>query len=249
MKLRPTTQTLRVIALWVGVPLLAVILLFVLFDSLIMPAVTRHRSEFTVPTFVGKTELEADSLAHQASLLLEVAGREYSSDKPQGIILVQVPEPGARVKTGRNIKIVVSAGAKVAEIPSVAGLPQEQASLILQKAGFVVGEIFTMRVDSLPAGAAIETIPSQGTILPAGSRVSIAVNRAEQSLLINMPRLVGLPLERARQRIEELGLILDDVKRTKDDRYLPNTVQKQDPEPGEQVARGGRVKLTVTKTD
>lgn len=235
--------------LYIIVPLVALLAVFVFVNGLIMPAITRHGEEFPLPTLVGKTEFEADDLATKNDITLEIAGREFSSEMPEGTVLTQVPEAGTMVKSGRSVKVVVSAGLRVAEIPDVYGLPLAQANIALQKSGFATGDIYWVRVDTLGKNTAIETIPSKGTLLPLGSKVSIAVNQGTESGVVTMPSLLGLPLERARERIEDLGLVLGDIKRKKEDRYLPNTVLEQDPERNEQILRGQIVKLTVSKTD
>ncbi len=234
---------------YVGVPLLAFLVIFIFVNNFVMPIITKHGEEFVLPSLVGKTEFEADEIAQKSELTLEVAGREYSIEKPQGQILTQVPEAGTMVKKGRNVKIVVSAGTRMSEVPDVYGLPLAQATITLQKAGFQAGDIVWMKVDSLPKNTAIETIPSHGATLPAGAKVSIAVNQGEEQNILIMPSLVGLPLDRARERLESLGLVLDDIKRVKEERYLPNTVLDQKPAQGTQVLRGERIKLSVSKTD
>jgi len=247
--MQPLRNYVRPALLYIGVPAIAFLTIFIYVNSLIMPVVTRHAEEFPLPAFVGKTEFEAEDLSAKFDVSLEIAGREFSSDKPEGIILTQVPEAGTMIKSGRSVKIVVSAGLRVAEIPDVFGLPLAQANIALQKSGFAAGDIYWVRVDSLAKNTAIETIPSKGTLLPLGSKVSIAVNQGNETGVVTMPSLLGLPLERARERLEDLGLVLDDIKRKKEDRYLPNTVLEQKPERNEQVMRGEKVKLTVSKTD
>ncbi|MGB5105717.1 MAG: PASTA domain-containing protein [Candidatus Zixiibacteriota bacterium] len=245
----PLRNYFRLLIFYVGIPAIALLTIFLFADGLIMPAITRRGEEFPLPTLVGKTEFEAQDIAAKSDVSIEIAGREYSSDKPEGVILVQMPEAGAFIKSGRSVKVVVSSGMRVEKIPDVHGLPLSQANIALQKSGFVLGDIYPVRVDSLPKNTAIETIPSQGTLLPLGSRVSIAVNQGPESGIITMPSLLGMPLDRAREQIENLGLVLDDIKRKKEDRYLPNTVLEQRPERNEQVMKGEKVKLTVSKTD
>ncbi len=247
--MQPLRTYARPLILYIVVPIVALITIIVVVNGLIMPAITRHGEEIPLPSFVGKTEFEADDLAAKTDVSLEIAGREFSSDKPEGIILTQVPEAGTMIKSGRSVKIVVSAGLRVAEIPDVFGLPLAQANIALQKSGFAAGDIYWVRVDTLAKNTAIETIPSKGTLLPLGSKVSIAVNQGAETGVVTMPSLLGLPLELARERIEDLGLVLGDIKRKKEDRYLPNTVLEQKPERNEQVMRGETVKLTVSKTD
>ena len=234
---------------YVAIPAFVLWIIFLIFDMMIMPLATRQGQEFALPDVVGRTENEAQELLKKKELNLLVAGREYSAGKPEGIILSQLPVAGMPVKSGRSVKVVISAGVKITEVPDVSGLPIEQASITLQKAGFVVGDIFPTKVDSLPGNVAIETIPTKGTLLPLGSRVSIAVNQSGESQTVFMPHLVGLPLDRAREILDGLNLPIGDLTKVKDTLYLPNTVLEQIPVANTRLSRGDQVRLTISKTD
>ncbi len=234
---------------YLAVPIVALLILFFIADDIVLPFFTRHGDEFPLPELVGKTEYEVQEIVDDYGLELEIAGREFSSEKPEGVILTQIPLAGTKVKSGRSIKVVVSDGLRTAEVPEVVGLPLAQANVALQKAGFTVGDIYWVRVDTLPEEIAIETIPSAGTILPLGSNVSLAVNQGTRRNVVSMPQLIGIPLERARQRLESLGLAVREVYQVVDTLYLPNTVLDQEPRRGTSLVKGDSVSLVVSRTD
>lgn len=231
------------------IPLVVLWLIFLFFDVVVMPVVTRHGEEFVLPQVVGMTELEAEQILKKKQLNMQVAGREYSANKPEGVVLSQLPGAGMMVKTGRYVKVVISAGVKVTAVPDVRGLPLQQANLTLQKAGFSVGDMYWTRVDTLPDNVAIETIPTKGTLLPLGSKVSLAVNQGREVYTVFMPQLVGLPLSRARSLLDSLGLTISDLVRVKDTLYLPGTILDQAPARNAPLAKGDAVRLTVSETD
>jgi serine/threonine-protein kinase len=235
--------------LYAGVPLAVLWFLFMIGDNLIMPILTRHSEEFPLASVIGRSEIEAQQILKKNDLTLQVAGREYFAGKPEGIVLSQLPSAGMMVKSGRSIKVVVSAGVRTAKVPDVSGLPLEEANLTLQKAGFVVGETYWMRMDTLPENVAIETIPTKGTVLPLGSKVSLAVNQLTPSGTVFMPQLVGLPLDRARAMLESLNLGITKIDHVRDTLYLPNTVLDQVPLRNAPLTPGDSVRLTVSETD
>jgi len=153
------------------------------------------------------------------------------------------------VKSGRSVKVVVSAGVKVSEVPDVVGLPLQQAIMTLQKAGFAVGDMYYASVDTMPENTAIETIPTRGTPLPLGSKVSLAVNQSGEGRTVFMPQLIGMPLERARAILDSLSLGIAEIAKVKDTLYLPHTVLDQTPTRNAPLVRGDSVRLTISETD
>ncbi len=234
---------------YVIIPLVVFLILFFAVNLMVMPIFTRQGEEFALPEIVGKSESEAQEILEKRDLSLQVAGREYSANKPEGVILSQLPEAGMPVKAGRSIKVVVSAGVRVANVPNVVGLPLQEAILTLQKSGFPVGEIYYTSSDNLPPDAVVETIPTRGTPLPLNSKVSLAVSKIGEGGTILMPHLVGMPLERARAILDSLKLGISEITRVKDTLYLPQTVLDQVPTRNAPLMEGDLVRLTVSKTD
>lgn len=234
---------------YIIIPLVVFWILFLAVDLMVMPIFTRHGEEFPLPQVVGKSELGAQEILDQYGLSLQVAGREFSANRPEGVILSQLPEAGMPVKAGRSIKVVISAGVRISEVPDVVGLPVQQAILALQRTGFVVGDIYYTRSDTLPPDAVVETIPTRGTPLPLNSKVSLAVSRAGEGGSIPMPQLIGMPLERARAILDSLNLGISEITRVKDTLYLPQTVLDQIPTRNAPLMKGDMVRLTVSQTD
>jgi eukaryotic-like serine/threonine-protein kinase len=239
----------RPVFVYIAIPLVVIWILFLAVDLMVMPIFTRHGEEFPLPQIVGKSESEAEDILAKQHLSLQVAGREYSANRPEGVILSQLPEAGMPVKAGRSIKVIISAGVRISEVPNVVGLPLEQAIMALQKNGFSVGEIYYTRADSLPPDAVVESIPTKGTPLPLNSKVSLAVSQAGGGETVPMPQLIGMPLSRARTILDNLNVSISEITRVKDTLYLPETVLDQTPTRNAPLMRGDQVRLTVSKTD
>ena len=160
------------------IPLVVFWILFLAVDLMVMPIMTRHGEEFPLPQVVGKSESEAQEILKKQNLSLQVAGREFSANRPEGVILSQLPEAGMPVKSGRSIKVVISAGVRVSEVPDVVGLPLQQA-ILTSAEDWLCRRRYLLhpRADTLPPDAVVETIPTRGTPLPLNSKVSLAVSQ------------------------------------------------------------------------
>ncbi len=56
-----------------------------------------------------------------------IAGTRFSSDFPAGQVDSANPEPGSRVKAGKNVKLFLSEGRKQVEVPRLVGMTLREA--------------------------------------------------------------------------------------------------------------------------
>lgn len=245
----PPGSTGRKIVFRVLLPILVLFVLYWLADEVIMPAVTRHGSEFPLPDFTGQRAIETQLTLQDLQLNYEVSSEAYSPGKEKGIILNQFPVPGTKVKPGRAIKFAVSLGRKLVPIPGVAGLSVRQAMLNLETAGLDLGEIAWAFSDTLPERVIVFSYPAAGTEIPLGSPVNLMVNRGRASRFTYMPRVVGLTLDEAIKRIEDKALKVGLVTYRTDENYLPETVLEQSEAEGTELDVGTEIDLVVSSTE
>jgi eukaryotic-like serine/threonine-protein kinase len=100
---------------------------------------------------------------------LEPERAEASSETiPEGFVIRLDPRSGELVERGSTVRVIVSTGLPMIEVPNVAGLTEASASETLEEAGFVVGD----RIG--PSRRLVrETDPPAGTLLRKGSTVNI----------------------------------------------------------------------------
>jgi beta-lactam-binding protein with PASTA domain len=227
----------------------SLLLVVLLLDNFIMPAVTRHRKEEVVPTVVGLSREAAQRRVKDLGFDFAVTGQEYSPDKPMGKVIFQSPEPGTVSKAGRTIKVIVSRGRATTEVPEVQGLALRQAQLILQEKGLTQGMILTFWDDSLPEGVVIETEPPAQTVVDLKSEVSLVVNRKSDTGTILVPDFAGKDLERGLELAETLGLVIRHITYRVEDRFLPETIISQSLIPGIEVDDGTEIDFVVSVTE
>jgi serine/threonine-protein kinase len=94
-------------------------------------------------------------------------------------------------------------------VPNVVGIPLEDALRQLEQAG--LGGAAQASVPSdLPPGAVVQTVPNPGESLPPGTPVTVVTSAGPAAgttlTPVNVPNVVGLPLDEARQAVAAAGL-------------------------------------------
>jgi len=244
----PPGSIQRKLIFWVATPLLVLLLAVLVVDKAIMPSVTRQGTEFPLPSLMGQRLVDAQISLYELDLKYEIAAQEYSPGKPQGVILGQFPISGTKVKSDRTIKLTLSMGQKMIEIPDVAGRSVRQAILDLETAGLIVGEIAWAFSDTIPERVVVFSYPAAGSNIPMGSSVNLMVNRGRASSFTFVPKVIGLPLEEARKRLKEKSLLVGEVTTRIDENYLPETVLEQSEPEGAELDINSQIDLVVSSS-
>lgn len=228
---------------------LILVILFLFFDELLMPLVTRQGKECIVPEIVGLSSDAAESTLTKSDLGVRVTLEEYSPDIPAGVILSQNPEAGRVIKKGRNIRVTVSKGGKLVEVPKLRGISLRQAEIMLSERGLKIGNISRTYSDSFPEEVVVSANPSFGTTVPKGIPVELTVNKLTPEGAVIVPQFIGKNLDEAQHLAREAGLEIGIIRYKIDNSLLPRTVVEQVPKGGAEVNRGTMVELVVTITE
>jgi len=224
---------------------LVFLIMAVIGNTIVMPMVTRHGSEFATPSIIGKNLREAETILRAVGLRIEIESRQHSPSLPEGVIIAQVPSPQAMVKKNRRIKVIVSAGARMTVVPYLRGYTPRSAQLMLDEAGLSIGGESFARDVSWPSGVVVSSIPAGGGAVPAGTVVNILINETDEFELVTVPILVGENIKIAESLLDQRGLILGGIYREIDSVLLPGTVLRQSETAGEHVRRGTLIDLTI----
>ncbi len=239
----------RKIVLWFLTPLIILTAVYFIMDDIVMPTITRHGSEFPLPNYVDQQLIEARIELDNLDLRFEVASEEFSPGVPRGVILSQYPVAGTKVKTGRVIKFVVSAGQKMITIPNLAGLSVRQALMDLETAGLELGEIAWAFSDTLPEKVVVFTYPPAGSEIALGAPVTLMVNHGRNADFTFVPKLVGLTLDEARTLLESKKLRVGLITTRFADDFLPETILEQSEEAGTELEINTEIDLVVSSPD
>ncbi len=168
-----------------------------------MKAVTWSRT-VAVPDVRDMSLPVAINLIRNAGLNIKVEREEHHPTVPQNYIVGQNPAPGERVKSGRDVMVVVSLGSQEVTVPQVTGEVFRLAQVTLRQAGLNLGE--TARVSSpSPVDSVILQSPTQGTVVQKDSAVDMLVSGGREAVRYVTPDLRGMTLPQAGDAVRPMG--------------------------------------------
>jgi serine/threonine-protein kinase len=220
--------------------LLVLLLLALVAAAAILQPWSSGADQRTVPSVIGSSQKHATSVLKDAGF--EVKTHKVSSDEKKGLVVAQDPRAGDRVDEGSVIDLAVSGGPPEELVPSVVGLPEDQARQELNSRGFKV------TIDETPStkikkGLAVKTSPAESTSAPKGARVRLFISSGPPP--VTVPSVIGQDKNDARKQLEEAGFSVS-VSRTFSD-APKNEVVTQSPAAGTEVDKGSQVTITVSK--
>jgi len=130
-----------------------------------------NSSEVTIPDVIGKNSDEALNILKQISLNGEVT--EVSvSNSPENTVISQEPEPGKTVKTGRTVKLTISARENFIQVPELKGRTTQEAQSLLSSSGLKLGTVFKNNPQD-PNEIVIDQNPKPNEHVQSGASISI----------------------------------------------------------------------------
>ena len=99
--------------------------------------------------------------------------REDFDDSTAGTILSTDPVAGIRVPKGSILKVVVSKGPELVDVPNVVGMDTATATSTMQSAGFQVKTINKLTVAFL--NKVYSQNPAAGSKMPKGSEITLEI--------------------------------------------------------------------------
>ncbi|NLC72707.1 MAG: Stk1 family PASTA domain-containing Ser/Thr kinase [Ruminococcaceae bacterium] len=166
---------------------------------------------------------------------------------PDGEILSQDPLPGRSMMVVPNkidVTLTISTGIVMKEVPNVVGMQYQEATLEIQKAGFVAETVYESSED-VAEDYVIKSNPGTGEQLSSGSTVYISVSSGPTLKEVTMPNLVGLTEAKAKERLKAVNLTYVDSKYTYSDNDA-GIVVKQSTEAYTSVEEYSKIYLWVS---
>lgn len=130
---------------------------------------THHGEEISVPNVVGRLIGDAEYTLEMQGLVAVVVDSTYDHSKPSGAIMVQLPKPGSRVKSGREIYLTInSRESPTIALPDIAdNCSVREAQERLRQLGFRIGPN-----EEIPGDKDwVYGVKCQGRMVMAGERV------------------------------------------------------------------------------
>jgi beta-lactam-binding protein with PASTA domain len=239
---RVRTSLVYLVAILAGFALSWLIVAFVVFPAGVVPR------DVKVPNVTGLLYDEAEQRLAQAGFKAERGEQRYNNSAPKLTVLEQSPQPGAREGIGGTVTLAVSGGQRMVTVPTVTGKTRMEAQVLLEQAGFDVGDVGEGNSDA-PVGTVIGTRPQAGSQVTVPSTVSLILSRgpaaAAAAAALQMPRLVGRDVEAARLVLTQLGVREVQVSYDAMATSPQGSVVAQTPVAGATILPGATVQLRV----
>ncbi|MBR5539952.1 MAG: Stk1 family PASTA domain-containing Ser/Thr kinase [Clostridia bacterium] len=209
-----------------------------------------NSEQVEVPSFVGMTLDQISSNPdYMQWFTFETANEQYSNEAA-GTVIDQSLEAGIMVKKGvKSIKLTVSKGPNLVQIPNVVGQHRDAAQAALENAGFVVK--YTLDVsDEVAVDFVISLSPAEyPDKMQYGSDITMVVSSGETPAEpVAMPDVTNVPKDQAIALLETAGFTVTETDITYvDDSSVPaNTVIWQSVAADTPTVPGTVIKLRVS---
>ena len=130
----------------------------------------------TVPNVVGMARDEAIKAIEAAGFDTPREFIEKLDQRPRGEVLATLPRVGATVPQPSSVRLTVSAGPDAIGVPSLVGMPVEDALALLDQLGLTPGNTRSDSTSTQPEGFVSGQRPSPNTPITPGGTVTLTVS-------------------------------------------------------------------------
>jgi len=223
------------------------IFLFVAFNYFLIPWYVNAGGIETVPSVVGMAYDDAHRALDSLGFEARKGDVRLDRDHPAGVVIIQNPVAGDKVKKGRRVYLTVSGGELLVEVPSIKGRTLRDARFALEKEGLRLGAIEYASSDQFPENTVIEQKVVPGARVKRDVYVSVVVSQGSVAQKVVVPDVTGKTLAEATTLFLAAGLVVGNITYVPSADLLPNTIVDQYPRVGEMVVSGQKIDLFVVQ--
>ena len=128
-----------------------------------------------VPNFIGMDYTQVQNNREYTSMYLFYVTEEYSDTAPAGQIIQQEPSADTVLKAGETIRLVVSKGPQMAEMPNIIGFTQDSAVKELEARGLVASCFMVVNDGSYASGCVVRTSEEPVTKVEVGTVITVYI--------------------------------------------------------------------------
>lgn len=195
----------KTIGALVGVAAVLVIIAIVIV-SFVFP----NKDKVKVPSLVGLNYTNDVLNNDDYSVFNFELQSDTESSADPGTIVKQTPESG-KIKRGGTIVLFVASSGSQTEVPDVYGYEFASAQATLKSRNFSV-KVVKEKNDSVSLGEVIRTSPAKGEMAETGSVVTIFVSSSGEAEKVDVPSLIDMTIDEAKEALEKVGLELDSAR-------------------------------------
>ncbi|MFE9247583.1 Stk1 family PASTA domain-containing Ser/Thr kinase [Streptomyces sp. NPDC007088] len=204
-----------------------------------------NAGQFTqVPPLLSKTREQAERRLADEGLEVKSVEQEYSATEERGTVIRTDPGAGERIRDHGGVKLTVSRGPRMVDVPDLRGKTLGEARAALREAGLAPGMVTKAFSEESPKGAVTRTEPGRGERRKAGTTVALTLSKGAP---VHVPDVSGMPRDEAREELEDAGLDVSVAGRRVFSDEDEGSVAGQSPRADSVRAEGDKVTLTLSK--
>jgi len=203
--------------------------------------------EVEVPDLEGMVQIEAMRVLTERGLGFELDSNRFSDTIPEGQILSQSPAPGARVKSDRSVRVLLSLGARQFPVPEVAGASFRSAQILLNQRGLSVGNTVYSHTGQGDASTVVYQRPEAGDIGADDPAVNVLVSLGPIEQYYVMPDLTEQAADALVTRMRSEGFRLGEITYFEQVGMSPGRVVGQQPAAGYKISKNDVINLEVSQ--
>ena len=228
----------------IAIIILSLVLLFVVVFLITKIAIDGGiKSKVDMPNLVGKTQTEAEQIADDLGLKLEVLN-VASSDVEVGKVVSQDPEfTESKIEKGTTIKINVSKGPEETEMVKLEGMKIEDARNTAEELGIKLDEK-TENSDTVEAGIIIKQDTAVGTLVKSGDTVVVHISAGVEK--VKVPTVLGMDEGTAVATLKNAGLNPKVTYESNEEKENGKVIS-QSIEENTEIAKNSEINIVVNK--
>lgn len=199
-----------------------------------------------VPDLKGRSIAAVLDILAPLNLGLRKNGVEFDAAIPISSVVRQDPPPGAVVREGKTIRVVVSQGGQTVLAPSLTGLPLRNAEMMLRQSQLALGEVSEAYSLKSEKGMVLSQDPKAETSVERDAMVNLVVSGgAPPAGVALMPDFQRKTLDEVQSWAAGAGVKLE-VKIDPKSLFPSGTVMTQFPSPDAVLSGDARAVVSVS---
>lgn len=213
------------------------------FERLRPPAPQTHAPpKVGVPNLKGLSENDARENLKALGLVYLVSERKAVSGASPGTVVEQTPAAGQQLDAHGAVGVALAR--ELPKVPSVVNRTLAEAAALLTKSGYKLEQGEVIADPNVPKGTIVSQLPEAEAPQETDKPVIVRVSAGAAEM--DVPKLLGLNIEKAKARAKDLGFALKIVwvQQSETDSYV---VLSQKPTAGKKIKPGEEVAVTVNR--
>ena len=206
-----------------------------------IPLLTGALAQVDVPNVAGAAKAGAQATLEKAGFTVS-SETENHPTIPTGVVIRTDPAADTSARKGSTVKMIVSAGPVIVQVPNVRGLPYEEAEKQLTDRGLEVAKVEAFH-QTVPKGDVIDQDYDPGVSITQDTPVTLTVSKGKERVIV--PDVKGKTEAEATQLLTAAGFEIA-IERKIHDTVPAGHVIDQSPGKGVKADKGSNVKLVIS---